>query len=366
MILSSRRSAQRIPRKGLASLDLLVSIPSAAIILAGLGTCVTLMLRSNSQDERFYRNVQQIADASWQMAMEIEMANAIAATSPTAIEFCVPDRNGDSLPEQIRYEWKTNSTSTQRDLYRQINRGTEAPVISNLTGFELQYSYASASSIPNRFRSESVLLKKVDSVPSVAYLERSIDSLNHVSVSFLPDSVTSTARWDLGSVEFMLRTTDPNAAGNLRLRVTAVDTNLLPLLSTVYADIEINNRDLSTRYQYIEFPLAPIDGLSSTTRLAVILSTSAQNPPIRVQCLTHASNLPANLRMIQSSNAGGTWTTTMNTSPRFLATGFVSTSSSTVSARRNLTSVDILLTGLPGLDPTMMASAKLLAQPEVP
>lgn len=366
MILCSRRSAQRFPRKGLASLDLLVSIPSAAIILAGLGTCVTLMLRANSQDERFYRNVQQIADASWQMAMEIEMANAIAATSPTAIEFCVPDRNGDSLPEQIRYEWKTNSTATQRDLYRSINRGAETPIVTNLTGFELQYNYASASSIPNRFRSESVLLKKVDSVPSVEYLERSIDSRNHVSISFLPDSVTSTASWDLGSLKFMLRTTDPKSSGNLRLRVTAVDANLVPSLSTVYADIEISNRDLSPRYQYIEFPLAPIDRLSSTTRLAVVLSTSAENPPIRVQCMTHASNLPANLRMSQSSNAGGNWTTTINTSPRFLAAGFVSTSSSTVSVRRNLTSVDILMTGLPGLDPTMMASAKLLAQPEVP
>jgi hypothetical protein len=353
-------------RRGLASLDIIVSIPSAAVIMAGLGTCVTLMLRSNAEDERFYRNVQQIADASLQLAMEIEMANAIAVTSPTAIEFCVPDRNGDSLPEQIRYEWKTNSTSSQKDLYRRINRGSEAPVIPNLTGFELQYSYASASSIPNRFRSESVLLKKVDCVQSGEYLERSIGSLNHMSISFLPDSIATTALWDLGSVEFMLRTTDPNAAGNLRLQVTAVDANLVPLLSTVYADIQISNRDLSTRYQYIEFPLAPIDRLSATTRLAVILSTSSENPPIRLQCLTHASNLPTNLRMLQSSNGGSTWSTTTNTSPRFLAAGFISTSSSSVSARRNLTSVDILMTGLPGRNPSMMASAKLLAQPEVP
>jgi hypothetical protein len=28
--------------------------------------------------------------------------------------------------------------------------------------------------------------------------------------------------------------------------------------------------------------------------------------------------------------------------------------------------VDIFMTGLPGMNPTMMASAKLLAQPEVP
>lgn len=366
MILFTRTTKSTLRRRGVTSLDLLVSIPSTAIILAGLGTCITLMLRSNSQDERFYRNVQQIADASFQMAMELEMANAVAIVSPTAIEFCVPDRNGDSLPEQIRYEWRTSSSTTQRDLFRQINLGSAAPVISNLSGFELQYTYASASTIPNRFLSESILLKKVDSVPSVQYLERAIDSANHLCITFLPDNASTFTTWDLGSLELMLRSVNPKAAGSLRLRVTAALATLLPDFGKVYADIQINNQDLSTKYQYVEFPLAPIDQLSSATRLAVVLSTSGENPPIRVQCLTHTSNLPANLRMSQTVNAGGTWTTTSNTSPRFLAMGFTSGSSSTVSPRKNLISVDILMTGLPGADPTMMSSAKLLAQPEVP
>ncbi len=352
-------------RRGVTSLDLLVSLPSTAIIVAGLGACVTLMLRSNQQDEQFYKNIQQISDASLQMAMEIELANGIAAHTATAIEFCVPDRNGDSLPEQIRYEWKTNSNLRQRDLYRRVNQGPEAPVITNLTGFELQYSYATASTIPNRFRSESVLLKKVDSVPSVTYSERLLTSTNHVCIIFRPDQTTGFTTWDLGSIEFMLKTDNPSAAGNLQLRVVAV-ANGLPNPSVLYADIQLLNQDLSSKYQYVEFPLAPVDLIPSSTTLAVILSTSASNPPIRVQCLSHASNLPADLRMLQTTNSGGSWTTTTNTSPRFLAMGFTSSSSSSASARRNLANVDIFMTGLPGMNPTMMASAKLLAQPEVP
>lgn len=358
-------SKRHYRRRGVTSLDLLVSLPSTAVIVAGLGACVTLMLRSNQQDEQFYKNIQQISDASLQMAMEIELANGIASTSPTAIEFCVPDRNGDSLPEQIRYEWKTSSNLSQRDLYRRVNQGPEAPVISNLTGFELQYGYATASTIPNRFRSESVLLKKVDSVPSVSYSERLLTFTNHVCITFRPDQSTTFTTWDLGSLEFMLKTDNPGAAGSLRLRVVAA-ANGLPNLSVVYADIQILNQDLSSKYQYVEFPLAPIDQIPSSTTLAVILSTSAANPPIRVQCLSHASNLPADLRMLQTTNSGGSWTTTTNTSPRFLAMGFTSSSSSSASARRNLTKVDIFMTGLPGMNPTMMASAKLLAQPEVP
>jgi hypothetical protein len=365
MILRLKRSKNHRIRKGISSLDLLVSIPSTAVIIAGLGTCITLMLRSNQQDERFYRDIQQVADASMQMAMEIEMANGIANTSPTTIEFCVPDRNGDFLPEQIRYEWKTSGTTTQRDLYRRINNGIEAPVITNLTGFELQYTYATASSIPNRFRSESVLLKKADSVSLCNYVETSISSTNQLCFLFRPDNPSTFSQWDLGSLELMIRSTNTNANGTLRLRVMAV-TNNLPDTNNVYADVQINNRDLSAKYQYTEFPLAPIDQISSATSLAVVLSTSAENPPIRVQGLTHSSNLPADLRMLQTSNGGNTWSTTTNTSPRFLAMGFTSNSSSTLSARRNLISVDILMSGFPGTDPTRLASAKLLAQPEVP
>jgi hypothetical protein len=344
----------------------MISIPTATLILGGLGACLMLMLRSNSQDERFYRDVQHIADASVQMAMEIEMANAIASTSASAIEFCVPDRDGDFLPEQIRYEWKLDASSSLSHLYRSINRGKEVAVISNVPGFELQYGYGSASSIPNRFRSESVLLKKVDSVPAVEFSEQNIDSNTMVGVSFLPDSLGPSTRWDLGSVEIMIRTADPRAAGKLRLRVTSVLPSMLPDTSSVYADIEISNQDLSTKYQYVEFPLAPITQLASSSRLAVVLSTSAENPPIRLQCLSHASNLPSNLSMFRSSNGGGNWQTESAKSLRFLAIGFTSASSSTVSVRRNLTSVDILMTGMSTSYPTMMASARLLAQPEVP
>jgi hypothetical protein len=46
--------------------------------------------------------------------------------------------------------------------------------------------------------------------------------------------------------------------------------------------------------------------------------------------------------------------------------GYVYGTSNTVSNRRNLASVDILISNLPGFDPTMMSSARLLAQPEVP
>jgi len=366
------RTSQKPPkhsnaRHGIASLDLLVSIPSAALIFAGLAGCLMLMLKSKSQDERFYRNVQQVADASIQMAMEIEMANAIAESTASAIEFCVPDRNGDFLPEQIRYEWKTDGVSSSKHLYRRMNGGTEVPVLRDIPSFQLQYGYNgydSNSPIPNRFRSESVLVKKVDSVPSVTYQESSISSTQQIAVVLRPDSLQT---WDLGSLEFMLRSVTPTASGALRLRVTDVDGNLIPT-QLIYADIQISNQDLSSNYQYIEFPLAPLDRLTTNPWIAVILSTTTEDPPIRLQCLSTASpsNLPTNLKMYSSSNSGSNWSTLSNQSPRFLAMGYVYGTSNTVSARRNLATVDIVLSNLAGTDPTMMASARLLAQPEVP
>jgi hypothetical protein len=362
MSTSSKPLQHSNSRRGIASLDLLVSIPSAAMIFAGLAACMMLMLRSKSLDERFYRNVQQVADASIQMAMEIEMASAIAESTSTAIEFCVPDRNGDFLPEQIRYEWKTDGTSSSKHLYRQMNGGTDVPILRDIPSLELQYGFVGASSIPNRFRSESVLIQKVDSLPSVTYQEYSISSTQHIAVVFRPAPLQT---WDLGSVEMMVRSADPTAVGSLRLRVTDVDAGQRPILNTVYADIQINNQDLSSKYQYVEFPLAPINRLTVNPWIAVILSTTNENPPIRVQGLSALSNLPSNVRMHTSSNGGSSWLTLSSASPRFLAMGYVYGTSNTVTSRRNLASVDILISSLPGLDPNIVASARLLAQPEV-
>ncbi|MBM3965705.1 MAG: hypothetical protein FJ308_11670 [Planctomycetes bacterium] len=350
-------------RRAIASLDLLVSIPSAALIFAGLASCMMLMLKSKSMDERFYRNVQQVADASIQMAMEIEMANAIAESTSTAIEFCVPDRDGDFLPEQIRYEWKTDGITSPKHLYRRMNSGTDVAVLRDITDFQLQYGYAGVPSIPNRFRSESVLIKKVDSVPSVTYQEYSISSTQHIAVVFRPDTLRV---WDLGSLEIMLRSVDPSSAGSLRLRVTDVDVGQRPILATVYADIQISNQDLSSKYRYFEFPLAPVDRLTTNPWIAVVLSTTDENPPVRVQGISALSNFPSNVRMHTSSNGGSSWLSPPNASPRFLAMGYLYGTSDSVSNRRNLASVDILISNLPGIDPTMMSSARLLGQPEVP
>lgn len=345
-------------------MELMVSIPSAAMLVAGLGACITLMLRSNSKDAIFYQSIQHVADASTQMAMEIEMATAIASVSSTAIEFSVPDRTGDSLPEQIRYEWILDA-NTVGSLYRRMNQGNDIPIISNVNAFNLVCNYSLEPKIPNRFQSESVLLNKVDSIPSAEYSEEPIDVTNNLGVCFRPEN-ESGAKWDLGSLQFMIRSNDPEADGSVRLRVVEVDGKGMPDLSKVFADIEICNRDLSTKFCYFDFPLAPICQWPSNQPLAAILSTSPENPPIRVLCLAHPENVPEQVSLVQSFDQGLNWTRSTDRSPRFLAIGYLAGSSSEKSQRRNLVSVDIFMSETSLTSPTMMVSAKLLAQPEVP
>jgi hypothetical protein len=348
----------------MTSVELMVSIPSAAMLVAGLGACITLMLRSNSKDAIFYQSIQHVADASTQMAMEIEMATAIASVSSTAIEFSVPDRTGDYLPEQIRYEWVLDSKS-QGSLYRRMNQGKDIPIITNVNAFNLVCNYSLEPKIPNRFQSESVLLNKVDSILSAEYSEESIDVANNLGVCFRPEN-ESGAKWDLGSLQFMIRSKDPEADGSVRLRVVEVDGKGMPDLSKVFADIEICNRDLSTKFCYFDFPLAPICQWPSNQPLAAILSTSPENPPIRVLCLAHPENVPEQVSLVQSFDQGLNWTRSTDRSPRFLAIGYLAGSSSEKSQRRNLVSVDIFMSETSLTSPTMMVSAKLLAQPEVP
>jgi hypothetical protein len=71
-----------------------------------------------------------------EMAAELQFALAFAERSVTAVEFTVPDRNGDTSPETIRYEW---SGTPGEALKRAYNDGPFVKVIESVVDFALEY-----------------------------------------------------------------------------------------------------------------------------------------------------------------------------------------------------------------------------------
>jgi hypothetical protein len=348
------------PSRGFSTLELLVSLPGSIVLLGSVGLCLHAMLKAKTQEEATFRDVHEVNDAMLQMTSDIEAAQSIVSFSSTHLEICVPDRNGDQLPEQIRYEWGGTSGRTANRLLWKINGSGLLPRFEGIGGMNLQYHWLSSGAIPNHHLSDYAILNDVDTSPEGSFSEFTLDERRGVGVTFRPDRTTSG--WELGGLRLMLRRAAETTNGKLRIDIRAVDGNQLPS-GGIFARVELAQSDLSSRYQWLDIPLAPVYR-GSTDRLCVLLYTTGGDGGFaHIQCLDNATLGSQPPTMLTSSNRGNSWQTTANRQPRFLALGYAAAYSNT---RRLLTAVDLQLSAAqtPGI--IQHARIRLRAAPEVP
>ena len=101
---TGNQTSSILRRQGFTLIELLVSTAMAAILMSGLAT--TLFLAS--QAARFDSSIDNAWEAGTiieSMAHDLSIAQSFTEWTPTAVTFTVPDRNGDAVPETIRYSW---------------------------------------------------------------------------------------------------------------------------------------------------------------------------------------------------------------------------------------------------------------------
>lgn len=129
--LPARRSAVR---QGFTLIELMVSTAISVILVGGLSTCIFIA----SSAVQFESSVDYAWEAGAvvdQMARDIHEAQTFSVWTPTAVEFTVPDRNGDALPETIRYSW---SGVAGDPLVKEVN-GQPRNVAEDVHALDLTY-----------------------------------------------------------------------------------------------------------------------------------------------------------------------------------------------------------------------------------
>jgi hypothetical protein len=353
-------------RDGFSALELMVSLPTATVLIGAMSMCVTMMMRAQNQDDTLFRGAYDLSNAASQISSDIESAVSHVSSSATHIELVVPDRDGDRLPEQIRYEWGGTSGTNANKILWKYNQNPLSVIFDDVGAFGLQYTHTLASSsVPNHFRSEVALLSSSDAFTNGVFRELEINSSNGVGQYFIP-SVPSTAnRWDLGAIRLMLCAADANKDGLLRIRITqANSTSRLPT-SRVLAEVQIEEWRLGESYQWLDVPLAPISWQSINTPLCITLTYAGGTGNVaRVQFIENGIGMPSNANLITSANGGTSWTAAGSTRDlRFLAYGFYD---GYAGRRKFLTNVDLQLissrSGLQRID----TSIRLPSGPEIP
>jgi hypothetical protein len=353
-------------RRGVTLLELMVSLPTATILIGAMAACITIMMRAKSQDDTLFRSAYDLSKAAAQIASDLESATAHVSSSANHIEFVVPDRNGDGLPEQMRYEWGGSVGANANKILWKYNQQPLEVLFEEVGEFSLQKNTALVPiTLSNHLLSERAVLKTVNAFPGAAFREQVINANNSIGQYFIPDITSSGVKWDLGAVRIMVRAADANQDGILCVRIMRSDTtSKLPILP-ILAEVKIAESRLGASYQWLDIPIAPVSWQSQGTPLCMTLSYGGGSGDVAfVQFVENGTGMPSNANLVTSADGGATWSASSNARGlRFYAYGLYD---GFVGQRAFLSRVDLKLGSSRLTTRKIETSARLLALPEIP
>jgi hypothetical protein len=118
----------------------------ASILLVGLSSSLFIALRATETTATPTSSRIKASEALLELQADLEFAQAFTEQSARAITFLVPDRNGDTRPETIRYAW---SGTPGDPLTRQYNGGAAATFLEDVHIFQHDLPALAANRLTN-------------------------------------------------------------------------------------------------------------------------------------------------------------------------------------------------------------------------
>ena len=143
--LGNRERAHGV-RSGYTLLELVVASAGAIFLIVGLSSSLFIASETVNPRNTPYNAALQGDSALTDVIADVKTATSFSERTPTAVTFTVPDRNGDTNPETIRYAW---SGTPGDPLTREYNGGSAVTVVDHVFDFAFDLSAPSPNLLTN-------------------------------------------------------------------------------------------------------------------------------------------------------------------------------------------------------------------------
>lgn len=357
---ASRKPTPSQRNCGFTLLELVVSSVMISAIMLGLGSAMLIAARAMPQAENATGSVSAAAGVAEQLAAELRYATAVTARSSTGIEFTVADRNNDSLPETIRYEWSGTAGSP---LTRRYNAGTAAEMLAKVNEFGLSYDTEALSEIIAR-GNESAETRLLQYTSSWYYADYAIRDASRYAMYFFPDLPTDAVSWTVTRVRFYARQGGLTNTGEVRVQLQSPTTGGTPS-SVIIDEGTLYESTLSTSYLVREIPYSKATGLSPTQGLCLVFQWQTGYSACEV--LGRSSGVAeSNIALVKTADQGASWYALSGQSLFFAVYGTVTTAGTpAVEETCRLKGVQIRLRANSDGQSLVQTAVETLNQPEV-
>jgi type II secretory pathway component PulJ len=121
---------------GFTLIELVMGLAMTAVLMGAMVATVAIASRSIDPGGSPAGRTVQAAGVLEQIEADLALALGFTEQTATAATFTVPDRNGDRVPETIRYCWMGPSDGR---LMKQVNGGTAVAIAQDVRQFNLTY-----------------------------------------------------------------------------------------------------------------------------------------------------------------------------------------------------------------------------------
>lgn len=234
--------------RGLTLIELVVSTAAVAVLMGGMASAVLLATRALPESGSELDGVVEAGAAVQQLAGELLCAVSVGEHSAVALEFAVPDRNNDGLPETIRYHW---SGTPGDPLHRRCNGGGDVPVVESVESLRLSYAVATFTRLGDPAENESAetLLASHSTLTSLA--DAKVKADRWWGQYFKPTLPAGALRWKVTRV-LLFVAKEGAASGTARVQIRPAGADGRPR-PDVLAELTLAESSLTDAYQWREF-----------------------------------------------------------------------------------------------------------------
>ena len=308
---------------GFTLIEMVISLAIMAVIAAALGSTIVLASRALDQDAGPAAAAIAARRATDRMLADLAAATGFSERTATSVTFTVPDRDGDGVPETIRYAWSGNGGDA---LTRQYNGGTVESFAEGIQKLNFTYMLRTVDPPPPKeVESAEMVLIAHEDAPGGSFREQSIQDKNGCGAYFKPALPANAVRWKLTRIDFVAR--KPLLAnGTINFQLAYPTTSLKPG-AQVLASPTLAASSLPLLPGWQSITLNGLDNLDPTKGLCFTARTASTSIQAAFQYEDGGTPMTPNTHWMTYNNVTG-WTGAQDVSDmRIRVFGTVTTSS---------------------------------------
>ncbi len=127
--------------RGFTLLEMITAVGCTSVLLAAIGSAFLLASRSVPDSDHPVFQATRASRALEEIAEEIRTCRHISEATSSALTLVCDDRNGDGVPEVIRYHWAGSGAG----LMRSVNGVSSSAILKDLADFQFAYRTRTAN-----------------------------------------------------------------------------------------------------------------------------------------------------------------------------------------------------------------------------